>query len=418
MASGPQKKPKNTKELWSQLKEKDEQLNELRQMLQKTHSKPISVELKLANCDTEKEEQMFAVNKIDENQMGTSDTNVFKTKTCFEKDDVVLSTKIEDVYTQLENANKENENWYKRCRDLNNRCSILNKDYKTACIELDKFRTKDKTSQETIKELSEERDKLAKKLTESQQRCSELEDLNQSELITLKSNETILTKQLSDLEVQLTQQTSEKSKLESELKISKEINLKLEDTISIQLSKIENLEHKFINFDSELKSELIIQDAQIREMQSNIDLMESNNEQLKKIFKDKYSDYDDLKSTIKVLTNDSRETYKNFREELENAQTKNMMQLNDLNILTNKVRWLESEKLCLEVKLSEQNIMIKSRRPEKASNVQHNQSETRFDNKGSIGLYSDISLSSNFYLNYERSTFNNTFIKPNVLNGK
>ena len=86
--------------LESLLKAKNEQLNLLKQQLLKSETiEQKNLELKLANCFKEKDEQIIAIKKIYVIQMKISKADLLRHKSSYEKITASLNAQIKDINT-------------------------------------------------------------------------------------------------------------------------------------------------------------------------------------------------------------------------------------------------------------------------------------------------------------------------------
>ena len=75
----------------------------------------------------------------------------------------------------------------------------------------------------------------------------------------------------------MNEQVKAKLTLNNELKNLKDNNIKLDNIILNNLSKIVDLEYKFLKYENELKADISKRDAKIKEMAKNVDHFESSN---------------------------------------------------------------------------------------------------------------------------------------------
>ena len=331
--------------------------------------------------------------EINETQLKVSEADLLREQSSHEKTTASLNAIIEETNTKLENSQKENAEWAKKYRDLEDRYLSLAKKDEDKSKELELFNSESKILQETIEKLRDEKIELFEKLTELEKRHSESERRHEKAIALFKSNENIFTKEKADLMLRLTEPIKAKNILSNELKICKEINNNLEVTNSANLNKIAELEQKLKDHKNELKYELSKKDAQIRKLELNLDDVKSNYQKSKESLNHDlsgYADYDELKRDKDLLTKKYIETqakYLDVLNDLSEAQIKsdkNGQTLNkqitqireeksklesDLNQLTNKLRALESENDLLQLELREKNQVIKRLEPKANANI-------------------------------------------------
>ena len=354
----------------------------MKEQLQKSDTELKNLELKLANCFKEKDEQIIAIKKIYEIQMKISEADLLRQKCSHEKSIATLNAQIENINTELGITQNENVEGNKIIRDQYKRFSSLENKYINRGKELEQLQSENQTLKKKIQVLSGEQTELNKKLTEFQKRYIDLENRDEKAMGAYKSNEAFLVKEKKDLESRLNEQIKAKLTLNNELKNLKDNNIKLEDINSKNLNKIADLELELMKYENEFKSELFKKDAHIRQIENNFDHFESSNQLLTKMLNDKYSEYEALKNSRELLAKNliqTQEELKSVLKEFKQSQAENkkiIQQIqdeksrleSDLRQSIDKLRVLELDKAWLELELNEKNQIIKTFELQKDSN--------------------------------------------------
>ena len=369
---------KKIQSLEYQLKEKDEHLHGLMQKLQKSVSYIKDWELKLS-CYKKKDEQIFDVKWKYKRELRNLNKKI-----------VSLKAKIKDISTELNKAQKEKDVAKEKLRDQSKRYSSLDNYFKVK--ELDQILCDKNIFQEIIKELNDEKKQSA------------------------KSNDKLLDKEKSDLKLQLSEQIQTQLMLNNELKILKETNEKLKKINSIQLTKIVTLEYKLKNYDNQLKSELAKKDAQITEIEKNLNNSELNYQKLKQTHDHKYFDYKQLTRDKELMAKNLLDTHTKYFDvlnELSDSQAKNIKQAEELNSLNNKLKYLQSG-IGLPVKKNKDKIVKKV---EEVRSTLPIASRTSVDNKEGITLFTQTPSSINSIHPSEQWTLDNFLKGANYFDG-
>ena len=235
------------KNIESKLKEKDEQINELRLKLKRSDSELKNLSLKV--FDKDRSERNDEVRRSHENRLNTSEQYASS-----------LNKKIDDLNKVLEITQNENNASLKTIRDQLDRYSNLEKKLNEKSEELDQYKLKNQTLKSEIDQIN-----------------SDLKIQNVQEMA-LNSNETSLPNEKNvDLGKKLMEQIKAKITLGKEVNHLKNLNIELENTNSEQLRKLSDMEQRSKANECTLKSELYRKDVQIREMQKDIYNYKQNN---------------------------------------------------------------------------------------------------------------------------------------------